>query len=158
MKKGVVGALSLLAGIAGGAITTEKAIGNKTKEVQKLSDKHLQLFLLSNQWIKVKQEGKNLSEYFEKNGYKKIAVYGMGIVGETLINELQDTGIQVMYGIDQKADSIFADIDIVSPEDTLDEVDAVVVTAVTYFDQIDEMLSGKLICPILSLEDILYEV
>ena len=64
----------------------------------------------------------------------------------------------MLYGIDQKADSIYADVDIVFIEDELQEVDAIVVTAITFFDEIEEKLSRKVDCPIISLDDILYEV
>jgi hypothetical protein len=37
-------------------------------------------------------------------------------------------------------------------------VDAIVVTAITFFDEIEEKLSEKIDCPIISLDDILYEV
>jgi hypothetical protein len=123
-----------------------------------MSDKHLALFLMMNQWVKVKQEGKNLSSYFEKNGYKKIAVYGMSYAGETFLDELKNTGVDVAYGIDKNAVGIYSDVDIVSSDDELDTVDAIVVTPITYFDDIAENLSKKVDCPILSLEDILYEV
>ena len=52
---------------------------------------------------------------------------------------------------------IYADVDVVTPEDVLEPVDVVVVTAIYYFDEIEENLSGKIQCPIVSLEDILYE-
>ena len=131
----------------------------KATEIGKqMSDKHLTLFLLMNQWVKVKQEGKNLSSYFMANGYKKIAVYGMSYMGETLVEELKESGVEVAYGIDKNADGIYADIDVVSMDDELKEVDAVVVTAVTFFDEIEKRLSEKVSCPIISLEDILYEV
>ncbi len=158
MKKGIIGALSLLAGGAVGAIGAGKAAGTKINERQQMADKHLALFLMMNQWVKVKQEGKKLASYFEKNGYQKIAIYGMSYAGETLVAELQDSGVQVAYGIDQKANSIYADVDVVTMEDTLKEVDAVVVTAITFFDEIEDKLLEKLDCPIISLEDILYEV
>lgn len=158
MNKGVVGVVSLLAGAAGGAIGAGKVTGAKVNEKQKLSDKHLALFLMMNQWVKVKQEGKELASYFERYGYKRIAIYGMSYAGETLIAELHDSNVQIAYGIDRKADTIYADLDIVTIEDTLEEVDAVVVTAITFFDEIENALSEKLDCPIISLEDILYEV
>ena len=123
-----------------------------------MSDKHLELYLMMNQWVKIKQEGKNLSSYFEKNGYKKIAIYGMSYAGETLLNEMRGTNVQVVYGIDKNADMFGADVDVVSVEDALEEVDAIVVTAITYFEEIEVMLSEKIDCPILSLEDILYEM
>ena len=158
MKKGVISVLSALTGAALGAGAVGKVTGETISKTKSMSDKHLALFLMMNQWVKVKQEGKNLADYFEKNGYKKIAVYGMSYAGETLIDELKDTDITVVYGIDQKADSIYADVDIVSMDDKLETVDAVVVTAITFFDEIEEQLSEKVDCPIISLEDILYEV
>ncbi|NBH82472.1 hypothetical protein D7X88_05080 [bacterium C-53] len=158
MKKGVIGALSLLAGIAGGATGVGKIIGGKLTEARQFSDKHLALFLMMNQWVKVKQEGKHLASYFEENEYKKIAIYGMSYAGETLVDELRGSSITIAYGIDKKADTLYADVDIVTLDETLDEVDAVVVTAITFFDEIEAKLSEKLDCPILSLEDILYEV
>ena len=69
MKKSIV---YVLAGVVGAAVAT---IGVKGKMQEKIdierdfSKKHLELFLLMNQWVKLKQEGKNLSSYFENNGY-----------------------------------------------------------------------------------------
>lgn len=158
MKKGITLALALFAGIVGGAIGAGKLVGTKVNDMKKMSDKHLELFLMMNQWVKIKQEGKDLVSYFEKKGYKKIAVYGMSFVGETLVDELKGTDVQVLYGIDQRGDSVYADIDIVTMEDSLDAVDAVVVTAVTFFEEIEEKLCRRVDCPILSLGDILYQI
>lgn len=162
MKKGTLSILSAATGTLVGAIIGTRAIaqtvGKVGSQAKQLSDKHLALFLMMNQWVKVKQEGKSLSSYFEKNGYKEIAIYGMSYAGETLLNELKGTDICVAYGIDKNADVIYADVDVVSVEDTLKDVDAVVVTAITFFDEIEKMLDAKLDCPVLSLEDILYEV
>lgn len=162
MKKGVIGVLSLLMGAAAGATVGAAGVGRKAgdkiADQQKLADKHLALYLMMNQWVKVKQEGKNLSVYFEKNGYKRIAIYGMNYVGETLLGELKGSSTEVAYAIDRKANTIYADVDVYSPEDSLEQVDAVVVTAITFFDEIEEILSQKVDCPIISLEDILYEV
>ena len=106
MKKPIISILSTLAGAALGAGAVGKVSLDKTKKVQSMSDKHLALFLMMNQWVKVKQEGKGLAVYFETNGYKKIAIYGMSYAGETLVDELKNTGITVAYGIDKRADSL----------------------------------------------------
>ena len=158
MKKGTILVLSMLGGVVTGAGTVGKIQRNKIEKVKSMSEKHLELFLMMNQWVKIKQENKKLTSYFEKKGFKKIAIYGMSYVGETLVDELKNSNITVLYGIDQKADSIYADVDIVFIEDELQEVDAIVVTAITFFDEIEEKLSGKVDCPIISLDDILYEV
>lgn len=158
MKKGIISLLSLLAGIAAGAGITGKMAGETIEKEKNMSDKHLALFLMMNQWVKIKQEGKTLASYFDAHGYKKIAIYGMSHVGKTLTGELAGSGVQVAYGIDKNANGVYSDIEVVSPEDNLEEVDAVVVTPITFFDEIESMLSTKLYCPIISLEDILYEI
>ena len=158
MKKQLILMISLVMGFAAGvSIIRQREKKAKQKE-KEMSEKHLALFLMMNQWVKMKQQGRNLSEYFERNGYKRIAVYGMSYAGETFIDELKGSKAEIVYGIDQRANSIYADVDIVSVDDALKEVDVVVVTAITFFDEIEEKLSRKLDCPIISLEDVLYEI
>lgn len=158
MKNKVISVLSALTGVALGAGIVGKVTGKSLNKVRSMSDKHFALFQMMNQWVKVKQEGKNLALYFEKNGYKKIAIYGMSYAGETLVEELKDSNIEVKYGIDKNADSMYIDVDVLTIEDDLESVDAIVVTAITFFDEIEEKLSEKMDCPIISLEDILYEI
>lgn len=158
MKKAGISVLSALIGAAAGASVAGKAVIGEKEKVKAMSDKHLVLFLMMNQWVKVKQGGKNLSEFFTKNGYKRIAIYGMSYAGERLVDELKNTETEVAYGIDRNANSIYSDVAIRSMEDKLEEVDAVVVTAITFFDEIEKKLSENMDCPILSLEDVLYEI
>lgn len=158
MKRGAISLISLLSGAAISAGVIGKVVIGETEKAKNMSNKHLALFLMMNQWVKVKQEGKKLSDYFEKNGYKKIAIYGMSYAGVTLFEELKGTKTLVAYGIDINADSIYSDLDIFSVEEELPGVDAIIVTAITFFDEIKEQLSMKGDWPILSLEDILYEI
>lgn len=158
MKKGVISVLSTIVGAATGAGFTAKQIAKEVKRQKELADKHLALYLLMNQWVKVKQEKKSIADYLKKNGYREIAIYGMNYVGETLLNELAGSDIKVKYAIDKNADNIFMDIDVVLPDQILDEVDAVIVTPITFFDEIEELLAKKIDCPVLSVEDILYGV
>ena len=162
MKRGTISVISAIAGtIVGdaiGAIKSSKIISEDYDKMKDLEDKHLDLFLLMNQWVKIKQEGKSISEYLQQSGYKKVAIYGLSYVGETLLDELKDSSIMLAYGIDKNADNIYADIDVVSLNDKLDEVDVIIVTAITFFDQIVEELSNKVKCPIVSIEDILYDI
>lgn len=162
MNKGAVSIVSTLVGGMIGAVAgvgvVGKISGKTVDETKRTADKYLALFQMMNQWVRAKQEGKNLSSYFVKNNYKKIAIYGMSLAGESLLEELRDSDIQVLYGIDQRADNMYSEVDIVTMEDPLEKVDAIIVTAITYFNEIEEKLSEKVECPIISLEDILYEV
>lgn len=149
--------IGMVIGVVIGAELVAKIISESENSMKELSEKHLALFLLMSQWVKRKQEGKNLSAYFEKRGLKRIAIYGMSFAGETLVRELKDTETKVVYGIDRNVDDIYTSLEMVSINDKLKPVDAIVVTAITYFTEIQEQLESKVACPIISLEDVVCE-
>lgn len=158
MKKVIIPALSSVVGAVAGGITVAKLSKDEQNRLKSLADKHLVLMKLFNQWMLTKQEGKSVVDYFHQKGIKTIAIYGMSYVGERLYDELKNTDIQVKYGIDKNADAIYSDLEIVLPKDSLQEVDAIVVTSVYFYAEIEEMLAQKTDSLILSLEDILYEL
>lgn len=158
MKKGLISVVSAVTGAAIGAGALGKVIAGETGKAQAMSDKHLALFLMMNRWVEVKQDGKNLADYFRKMGYKDIAIYGMSYAGERLLRELEGSDIHVKCGIDQKADEIYSKVDIITLDETIPQVDAIIVTSVYFFDEIKEKLETLTDKPVVSLEDVLYEV
>lgn len=150
--------LGAAAGVGAGALIVEKGKRKSEKQWKELADKHLALMLLFNQWLSIKQEGKNITDFFHREGIKSIAIYGMSYVGERLYEELKNTDVEVKYAIDKNAEGIYAEVDIVTPEDRFEAVDAIIVTPVFYYENISCMLKQKTEIRILSLEDILYEV
>ena len=110
-----------------------------------------------NQWTNVKQANRNLEEYFLKNELRKIAIYGMGLMGQQLIKELKDSSIETAYGIDRNSDGIVSGIKVVTMDEELADVDAVVVTVLKEFDEIRDALTKKLNCSVVAIEDILNE-
>lgn len=165
IKKLFVGVVSLFVGIVIGIIgalqfaeAEYKKERQRVEGVEYFSQKHLKMFLVLNEWIKIKQEGKNLGSYFDENGYKKIAIYGMGYIGNTLVQELKETEIQVAYGIDQKADSMHGDIKVITMAEPMDRVDLIVITAIASADSIKLELNQKVDYPSVSIEDILHNI
>ena len=158
-------AVGVSAGVIGGAMAVLDFAEKELKKRQKIGEserenaiKYQKLFVMMNQWVNVKQNGKNLAVFFEKHGYRKIAIYGMSYAGSTLAGELKGTNIRVAYGIDKRSDSLNEDIEIVTLEDELAPVDAIVVTAVTFFEEIEEELCRKVDWPVISLTDVLCEI
>lgn len=144
----------IMGGISGGAIIGNIMSKNIDK-YRKLTDKNLALFLLYNNWLKIKLAGGSIREYVEKEGYKSVAIYGMSHVGERLLEELKGSDVEIKYAIDRRASWIYSDIELYSPDDNLPDVDVVVVTAVYFFDEVYNNLKDKVRCPIISLEDVL---
>ena len=165
MKKGIAAVMTTAIGAIAGAGVAYREQNKKLKKWQDLSYKDDAILKIFTQWLKMKQRGKSLADYFEKNNYKTIAIYGMHYLGECLVEELKGTDIKIAYAIDRNADNIGMyindegqSLNIIKPEETLPAADVIVVTAFYFFDEIEEMLSGKTDCPILSLEDIIYEM
>lgn len=53
-----------------------------------------------------------------------------------MLRELEDGKIDVKYRIDQRTSSVFSELKILSPKEKLGLVDVIVVTAITYYDEI----------------------
>lgn len=158
MKKGVIAILATVLGGTLGIVAMSAKTAQEVAKKQKLSDKHLCMFKMMNQWVRIKQEGHDLTEFFERNGYTKVAIYGMNYVGERLLEELKNTEVKVICGIDKKAQSVYSEVDVITKDDVIPEVDVIVVTAIAFFDEIEQDLTQKVTCPIISLEDIIYEM
>lgn len=157
MKKGGVAVLSTLIGAVAGAAAVGKVQGKTINQKAEKVDKFKGYYNMLNQWLAIKQEGKSLEKYFTDNGYKTIAIYGMGEMGNRLYDELKGTSVTVKYAVDKNAASTYSELDVIDPEDDYEEVDAIVVSAIFAFDEIEEMLSDKVDFPVVSLEDVVYE-
>lgn len=158
MKKGTIAVLSTFLGAVAGAVGDGYLKGKQIKQKSSKVDKFKNYYNMLNQWLMLKQEGKTLVSYFEENGYNTIAIYGMGEMGNRLYDELKGSDIKIKYAIDKNASSTYSDIDVFEVEDELEKVDVVVVTAVFAFDEIEEELSEKIDFPVISLEDVVYEI
>lgn len=145
---GIVGAVAI------GIISYKK----KNEEVKKEKDQWLKMasyYMLFNKWMKLKEEGRNTEDYFIKNNIHNIAIYGYKELGERLYSELKNTPIEVKYIIDKNIDKVRAEIDVYSPDEELPEVDAIIVTATHFYDEIEDELSDLVECQIISLADVI---
>ena len=96
-----------------------------------------------NLWLRILNEGKDVSMYFLEKGYKSVAIYGMADLGWRLLEELEDSPISVKYVIDRNYNTIYCELPVYSPSDDLPEIDAIIVTAITFFDEIKNKLDNK---------------
>lgn len=160
MKSKRIFGLLVLSGLVVGMVCfiSSKQMKKCKGEIKRWKDSSDKYYLYTNilsYWLKNKQMGKTIADYLLRQGIKRVAVYGMGFAGERLLDELKDSSVEVVCGIDQNADTIWADVEVYSLNEKLPEVDAVIVTAIHYFDSIERNLKAKTSSRILSLEDIL---
>jgi hypothetical protein len=163
MGKKFIGIISLM-GILGIIIWKAYSSLNNGKKNNKLTkaeleDRWKKYYDVLCEWLDMKREGQDVSGYFEHNGIKTIAIYGMGQLGLNLYYDLQDVkNVDVKYCIDNfmKNRDLF-DFDILTTDmlGNVESVDAIIVTPMHQFDVIEKDLQPY--CDnILSLEEIFY--
>ncbi|MDR2594953.1 MAG: radical SAM protein [Fibromonadaceae bacterium] len=97
-----------------------------------------------------------VEKYLTQKGYRKIAIYGMGLIGEWLIKLLQVANIDVVCGIDRRWAEIKSNIAIQAPEDVIPSADAVIVSVYAEFTNIAPLLRKKNIMPIISITEVVF--
>lgn len=110
------------------------------------------------EWMALREKNINPADYLKKSSYKRIAMYGMGILGRHFLYDLEKAGVEVAYIIDRRVELKHPKLDIKGLEDDLENVDAVVVTAIADFDEIFDSLKGKVNCPIISIAEMIREI
>lgn len=120
-------------------------------------DKILHYLHLMDYWMTLQESGVSLAEKLLDFGYGLVAIYGYGIPGKHLYNQLQSNGVKVSYIIDRQKDKLHAEVPIYLPDEDLPEVEAVIVAATYYYTEVYHFLKERGIPKIISLETLLYE-
>lgn len=111
------------------------------------------------QWMSLREKNICISEYLQRYGVIHVAIYGHGMLGRHIITELEGTDIVIDYIIDRNSNRRKSlRYDVISPDDNLPQVDAVIVTIVDEFDNIYQMLKGRINCKFFSLYEIVSEL
>lgn len=129
-----------------------------TKEQCKRGDKFWRMFQAANCWLDILEDNKNIINYFKARNFNNVAVYGIGYLGKHLVKELVRSEIKIDYIIDKYIKENSDNITMYGPEEALPDTSVIVVTALMDFDEIAALLETKVKCPIISLEDVIYEI
>lgn len=132
-------------------------IGEYSGKLYKKQQRNIaQLFedkMFLSDWLEMKENGRSMDYYISQMGYKEIAIYGMGVLGKRLLDELLNSEICVKYAIDKNVSSDM--VEIKRPTDKLEKVDAIIVTAIPFYDEIYDEMSKNVNFPIVSLKSFL---
>lgn len=112
---------------------------------------------LMEQWFTIHEQGKTIPMILEKRNIYSVAIYGIGKIGIHVIKEIEGSNVTISYAIDKVRTGYYDFITVKNTNDELPKVDAILVTAIYDFEEIEEALSKKTTLPIISLEEIIYE-
>ena len=131
---------------------------DQTQTVSK-SDRELakfkQFYSVLTNWMKKNTRGECMEDTLINLGYKSVVVYGFAELGQLLTEEiLKDGRLKLLYVLDQK--SIKNDgVRVMSPTESLEKPDCVIVSAVYSFDEIVRVLKEYGYKNIISLSELL---
>lgn len=130
---------------------------NEIEYLLKKNARYESYWTILDTWLRLKEENIKVEKYFADRKIKSIAIYGMGMLGKHLLEELKDSDIQIVYGIDRNT-NMQSIVPVYSPDDDLPEVDTVVVTATYAYVEIASVLNSKGCKKIVSLAEVLSEL
>lgn len=105
-------------------------------------------------WMRIRNKGLRVSDFLREKKYFKIAIYGMGYLGECLYDELYGGDIKISYGIDRLALDFKKELPIFKFEDNLPEVDAIIVTVSGGEKELIRKIGKKFGGPVITLNEI----
>lgn len=133
-------------------------LNKKLEEHISLEEKNYLNYNVCREWLVNYILDRNIVSYFNKMGYREVAIYGLGEIGTIFLDSLRKTNLSVSYAIDKNASVIFEDISVITPDSKeYKEVDVIIVTPIFDFDKIKSILEKKVKCPIVSLEEVILE-
>ncbi len=94
-------------------------------------------------WLKKRQEGVPLIDCSLLENVNRIAVYGCGVLGRLLVSEFRDTHITIDYFLDRTKSGFYEGIPVLHIDDSLPDVDCIVIALPNYYDEIIEDLNRK---------------
>ena len=127
------------------------------------ASRYLKMAKVYDYWMYLNIRNKRVDHYFKDCKYKRIAIYGMNYLGNRLYDDLYNSSVEAVFGIDKGADGIEYDIPIYKMDspglsEKLKCVDAVVVTVVASNQDILSDLQKVCDKPVMSIEDVFLEM
>jgi lipopolysaccharide biosynthesis glycosyltransferase len=109
-------------------------------------------------WMEFLLNGKKLSSYMQMHGFEKLAIYGGGAIGKMFVDFAIKEQYEVPFILDKNLSGEYHGIPIKKSVEEQDEIDVIIVTAESYFDEIEKELNIKSNAHITSISQIIYEI
>lgn len=113
------------------------------------------MFSIALKWLAIRQKEHSLSEYFEQNNIQTIAIYGMGVLGCRLYDELENSTIQIKYLLDRNPNGMDQIFEFSALGKNNFEVDAIVVTVISSEREVIDTIASYGYENVISLREIL---
>ena len=122
-------------------------------------EKYANFTFLFDIWMRDMEDGKQAASFFWERGYKTAAVYGMGLIGKHLLRQLEHTGVEVLYTIEQGRISYRGgSYELEQIKTAAPQPDVIVVTPLLEYESIRDSLEKLTDCAIVSAEEVILSI
>lgn len=133
----------------------DDSFGQEIVVREKTLQKYIQFYRVLLKWLNAMQKDISIAGYLKNHEIKTVAVYGYADMGKLLCNELMKTGIEVRAVLDKRdIECRIPGVQLLKPSKGNRNVDAVLVTAIYYYDEICIELEELGYKNVLSLQEI----
>lgn len=154
MKRKVANAVMAAVIFGTGFFLGGKMLVGMINDYKTRMNRNLLNMLTFNDWLELIYSGGSVAEYFKRNGYRKIMIYGNGYLGARLVQALAGSDIEVAAVMDRAA-SADAEGMVIGTDSDIPAVDCIVVTPVYYYETICNMLRQRTEIPIVSIQEMI---
>lgn len=102
----------------------------------------------------------NLTRYFRINGFRNIAVYGIGKLGTLILRNIDTAQLESICTIDENKTVRFGNMETISIRELADkrEIDVVLVTPLLDYPQIEAQICGICEIPVISAKELMCDM
>ena len=142
-----------------GYLNCKLILAREINKEHRVAEKNIQLYRLICKWHIEYKNGRNIYQLLKNKGYKNCAIYGVGALGQLIIQEAgMCKDVNISYAIDRNAKKINSNITVFSPEDELPTVDVIIITTFTEYYSVIDTLQKKNNIPMISVDELIYEL
>lgn len=152
MKKYIVIGLigSFIGGICFGRWSRKEDLEAERKRLKKFED----YFSILNNWLKLRNRGGEVQDYFLNNSFRCIGIYGMGELGKRLYEELKKGDVEIVFAMDRGGYNLPNGLKIINEREEIPAVDVIVVTPTFDYSNIENSLKQRTHNKIVSISEI----
>ena len=148
--------MDVLSSLIDNLITSEKNENHRIDGLMKQNERYRNYWMILRDWLNLNEEGKTVTQNLKDKNIHKVAIYGMGMLGTPLYQELINNNFEVPYCIDQditKGDRL--DVPVYTYEDDWQEVELIIVAVSYSYESIKNKIMEKGTFNIISLKDLI---
>ena len=131
-------------------------LSDENRELQRKCDRYKGYWEIMDEWIRLMENDAKISYGFPDSSGNRVMIYGLGMLGKHLMNQLKKEKVNLVAAIDNKGGTN-PDVKIYKPDDKLPDADLLIVTVQYDYQRIKESIAANVgrDCTIVSLEEVL---